>query len=94
MKLLELDGVFIKTQEQIEEENKRYNAEQKRIMKARGILNHENNWALSFPGESPDWSTLNTFVVDLFSLEIYGFLICRGSVKHKAGLLFDFMTRG
>jgi hypothetical protein len=55
------------------------------------LKNPENNRNAN---ESTEWSTLQTFEVDLFSLQIYGFLVCRGSVETKAEFLFDFITSG
>ena len=68
------------------------NAEQKQIRKARGILDHANSCdsnKLALAGETTEWSSLNTFEVDIFALQIYGFIVCRGSVEDKAGELFD-----
>jgi hypothetical protein len=44
--------------------------------------------------DSTDWSALNTFEVDIFSLQVFGLLVCRGSVNEKTGTLFDLITRG
>ena len=73
------------------------NAEQKQIRKARGILDHANSCdsnKLALAGETTEWSSLNTFEVDIFALQIYGLIVCRGSVEDKAGELFDLITKG
>ena len=47
------------------------------------------------PGaDSTEWSALNTFEVDIFALQIFGLIVCRGSVEEKAESLFDIITRG
>jgi hypothetical protein len=75
---------------------KSYNAEQKQIRKARGILDHANSCSNNeLPGaDSTEWSSLNTFEVDIFALQMFGFVVCRGSVDEKARELFDVITKG
>lgn len=95
IKMLNFDGIFLKSHEQIEAELRSYNQDQQKIRRARGLFDHQNSCrSQEGNAESTEWSAIANLEVDIFALQIYGFVVCRGSVKEKAEALFDLITLG